>query len=56
MHGRTDSHRDKSAHLRVVEFFFRCEAHEDAFNTHFITIKTQKISKRTEQILTTKIV
>ena len=34
MHRRTDSHRDNSAHLRVVEFFFHCEAHQDVFNTH----------------------
>ena len=33
MHGRTDSHRDNSAHLRVLEFFFHCEAHQDVFNT-----------------------
>ena len=46
MHRRTDSHRDNSAHLRMVEFFFHCEAHQDVFITHFSTIKTQKISKK----------
>ena len=25
MDGRTDSHRDNSAHLRVLEFFFHCD-------------------------------
>ena len=53
MHGRTDSHRDYSAHLRVVDFFSLWSSSRRIQYT-FITIKTQKISKRTEQILTKK--
>ena len=41
MHGRKDSHRDNSAHLRVVEFFCHCVAHQDVFNT-LLLLLTQK--------------
>ena len=41
MHGRKDSHRDNSAHLRVVEFFV---AHQDVFNTHLLLLKHNKVS------------
>ena len=39
MHERTDSHRDNSAHLRLTEFFFHCEAHQDVLNTHSLLLK-----------------
>ena len=42
MHGQKDSHRDNSAHLRVVEFFCHCVAHQDVFNTHLLLIKHKK--------------
>ena len=42
MYARTDSHRDTSAHLRVVEFFFHCAAHQDIINTHVLLLKHKK--------------
>ena len=47
MHGRKDSHRDNSAHLRVVEFFCNCVAHQDVLNTHLLLLKTK--SKQTNR-------
>ena len=39
MYARTDSHRDNSAHLWVVEFFFfHCAAHQDVINENSIEI------------------
>ena len=57
MHRRTDSHRDyrSSAHLRMVDFFFHCEAHQDVFNTHLLLLKHKnKQTNRTN--LTTKFI
>ena len=42
MHGRKDSHRDNSAHLRVLEFFCHC-----VFNTHLLLLNTK--SKQTNR-------
>ena len=36
MRWRTDLQRDNNAHLRMVDFFFHCEAHQDVFNTHLL--------------------
>ena len=44
VHGRKDSHRDNSAHLRVVEFFCHCVAHQDVFNTHLLLLTHNKVS------------
>ena len=52
MHRRTDLQRDNSAHLRMVEFFFHCEAHQDVFNTHLLLLKhkNKQTVWQTEQI------
>ena len=41
-YARKDSHRDNSAHLQVMEFFFHCEAHQDAFNTYYVLLLKHK--------------
>ena len=57
MYALTDSHRDNSAHLRVVEFVFHCATHQDVIKTHLLLLKHKQISKQTNiKILTAKIV
>ena len=55
MYAWTDSHRDNSAHMWVVEFFFHCSAHQDVINAHLLLFKHTHTHTKEQKNINNKI-